>query len=519
MFHIEKSLIALLMVFVFGFLILISLFNHAILVFFYNYFSGIILGTSEAKMLVFFTWIMIAYFIGYVSMKRNWKFLNLKNWLIIFFISVIVLYIMNFVVFEFMLAKAGASNISGNPTIFSVSPNLNIYSGYSKIDHTHSFKPVVYELSGTVLERFGFDTGGALANFFNKMFLIPILIFSIVYLVSTVGIVINTAKKELPVLSLFIFGIISYCFFTELFDAGFFGQSTGVAISLIPIFFILINTKNFNWLRFLGIIFLPLFLLGIFNLIGFVLLNEFPIGFEAHFIVSAIALLSATIMSYFYNSGKRKLISLIPIIILIFSLLTFAPYPFISQSVPNGEVYMMFTKSNSTVGNSTFNFLEKISNITGVSNRSVIVNIHKILFVRADIRTNISTTYLSEKVFGRDLTPMKANYLFTFVDPSNVYVFKTYVPASREEIARKNFGPIGVADMNNKIDNITEVAIISPFGLSWKHFSLIFYDRLNVSYIIGVSNSQKLSSNDLKANFITMLIPATSARLKAYEIL
>lgn len=500
--------------------------NRSVTLFIYDYMSGIASGTSFGKSMIFLFWILFIYLIAYFSARIKIK-LNFKLLILLFLVSVALLSVVNLVAFKLILANTGYTRSPKEPVLITFKPEADVSYDISRLDHTHSLRPILYKILDPFVDVnfFKIDIGQALYQFFPSWLFYPTFAIFALYLVACLLLIICTAKAWKGLFALFVllvFGIASCQFFIGALDCGLLGTTTLTGIATLSIYLLLFHLRKKSKIRWvLVLIFLPLIILGILDQLAYsitgassTLAGTYLITFESHLIVSSLAIAAACFYAFKY---QRRLTAIL-IFILAVNLILFKPYPFVPISREGDDVYMYLDGifDSSTTNKEILKRLE----IPELSNPEILARYKRVVYARAvATKAGISTVDLSNKVINERRTPVLAGFRFNFAEslPSPYTIF---ISINEDELDKISVEPIEINSFK-KIDNLMEVNLTGPSG---------FFDRNLCQYFMLTLNQNGVKSNhcffvrdlpeenvsERTKDFFLMTIPITSVRIKIY---
>jgi hypothetical protein len=399
--------------------------------------------------------------------------------------------------------------------------------GYSRLEHTHSLKPVLYTLfsSFTDTKNSTTDWGGNLHEMSPSWVFYPTLLLVGGYFFVCIMLIIYIIKRFKGFNALFgllVFGLASLSFFVAFFDAGPFCSSAGMGVTFLSIYLLFgyVHKKEFSIKWVLILMFLPLIVLETFNLFTYFVANVRATYFESHLIVSTFGLISAFLYTFSHQFKYHRILLLVLVFLLAVNLFSFKPFAWIQRSVKGDNVYMLFPIYSAPKEDT----IEKITAVPHITNLETVAEYGKVLVIKADVeKSGLTTTYLAEKVIDKKLTPMSSNLIFVFADPKQKWNFTTYLPSDQInesqflELIMMELEPFDISSVK-RMDGLVEVKYTSPAGLDWRHFITILNKKMSVSYIIISRDPHVISSGKLAKDFLFGIIPITSAQIKIHEL-
>jgi len=498
----------------------------------YHYIFCISPSTSFGKMTVLLLWLLCSYIIAYVSVRCKWGPFNFRRLFIIFLILATVLISINVFVWFSMFDKAGGNELAveGRPMLFGSRPEAIISYSSSTLGHTHSLKPVLYWLFSPFAETdsMHFDIGGALYPLFPSPGIVcPIvIILTVAYLAMSVMILMHTANKEkkscVAWFTCLVFSFTSFLLFETAYDGGPFSTTALTGVALLSLYLLMRYTSRKHGKKWiLPLMFLPLIILAYLDMITYNL-APWGISLYEHFLVSTLCIAGAGVYEFSQgkSSGQRRgvdrspiskfILSLI-ILLLLVNLLSFRPSHVLNEAREGDDVYMTISIDPSTTDNE---ILERLGNVQDLVYPEIIARDGRTVMAMAGVkRAGITSMDLAHQIVGDRVSPLAANIMFEFGNPSIERSLYVYLPIDEVELRQAlPSNHILQIDSTTEIDGgLTRVDYTAPIGLNSDHYLVLLLGQegLRLTHWIYYSSFDETSATDRVANFISISLPLT----------
>jgi len=469
-------------------LIIVAFFvSEEVALFLYDYSFGIAPGSSFGKVTMLLVWLLCSFLIANISIRRKWRPFHFRRLFIVFLILVTLLSIANILVFRAVLDNAGGSELEAlegefgdRPVIAGFRSEAVINYSSSTLEHTHSLKPILYWFFNLFADADGmsYDVGAALYPLFPAPELVSqiVIILLVTYLVVCMMILAHTANEEkksyMAWFNCFVFSLASFSFFESALDGGPFTTTAQVGAALLSLYLLLRYTSKKQGGKWaLLLIFLPLFILAVLNLVAYNLAPR-VISLPEHFLVSSLCLVAVGLYEFRHRGAKSVL--LIPILFLLaFNISSFRPYFEIQESYEEGNVFMILTIDSSISDNE---ILGHLVNIPGLVNPEILARDAKTVVAKANTETaGMGSQNLAYLVTGRMMAPLELNIRFRYGNPLLRLSHSTYLPVEEAELRQvlPAYNPVRINSFTELSQGLVKIDYDVPEGLDGGHFLML----------------------------------------------